>query len=90
MNKTFRKLACVCLTAVMCSTFVAGNALAFAEDGGASARKVKYDTVTAEDVTGKIDLNGIALQNLSPSVLKSAGITVKSGNFFHLDYFNTF
>lgn len=59
----------------MASSLIAGNALAFAKSGksGLSAASDRYDTVTAEDVTGKVSLSGVALENLAPSVLKSSG-----------------
>ncbi len=62
----FRRSACVGLTAVMATTFVAGQALAFADEdiSGASGATVSY-----ENVTGDIDLTDIRLANLDKSVV---------------------
>ncbi|MDE6613833.1 MAG: hypothetical protein K2K28_04705, partial [Clostridia bacterium] len=80
--KTKRRIACLSLSAIMAATFTAGNVLAFAKSGknnplSASAR---YDTVTTKDVTGKIDMTGIALNNLSSSVLENAGLASSKGS----------
>lgn len=70
-----RRIACLSLSAVMASSLIAGNALAFAKSGkdGLSASADRYDTVTTEDVTGKVSLSGVALENLSSAVIKSEG-----------------
>lgn len=74
---TKRRIACLSLSAVMAVTFAAGNALAFAKSGknGLKTASGRYDTVTTTDVTGKIDMSGVALKNLSSSVLENAGIS---------------
>ncbi len=79
-SKLTRRIACIGLTAVMAATLAAGNALAFAKSnktGSVSASR-KYDTVKAEDVTGKVDLTGVAVQHLSPQVIENAGYTTKN------------
>ncbi|MDE6001193.1 MAG: S8 family serine peptidase, partial [Clostridia bacterium] len=75
-----RRAACLCLTAVMTGSLAAGNALAFAQNGksGFSAATESYGSVSYEDITGKLDLSAIALQNLSPSVIENAGYTTSS------------
>ncbi|MDE6868737.1 MAG: leucine-rich repeat protein [Clostridia bacterium] len=75
-----RRAACVWLTGIMAATFVAGNVLAFADTkGSGTIAAEKYDTVNFTDVTGKVDVSSVALQNLSPSVLQNAGYTTASG-----------
>lgn len=74
----FRRAACLCLTGVMAATFAAGNLLAFAGSKGNELADEKYDSVEYTDVTGKVDLSGVALQNLSKSVLENAGYAPSS------------
>ncbi len=66
----------------MAATFTAGNVLAFAKSGkqGLLNASTRYDTVTTKDVTGKIDMTGIALNNLSSSVLENAGLASSKGS----------
>lgn len=75
-----RRTACLCLTAVMTASLAAGNALAFAENGKSALAPVTENSasVAFEDVTGKLDLTSIALQNLSPSVIENAGLSASS------------
>lgn len=72
MRKNFKRFACLFLTAVFGATFSAGNILAFADNGTESPSQVeKYETADIENVTGKVDLSGITLKNLAPSVLEN-------------------
>ncbi len=81
MTKKLKNASCICLSALMVSTFVAGNVLAFADDNkSASGSSRDYDTVSFEDVTGQIDLQGVALSNLNSSVLKSDGSASSTSN----------
>ncbi|MDE6598041.1 MAG: S8 family serine peptidase [Clostridia bacterium] len=75
-----RRAACLCLTAVMAGSLAAGNALAFAQNGkgGLPAASESISPVSFENVTGKLDLSAIALQNLSPSVIENAGYATSS------------
>lgn len=74
MTKKLRNASCLCLSALMVSTFVAGNVLAFADDKtGASGAANTYDNVAFEDVTGKINLQSVALGNMNSSVMESDG-----------------
>ncbi len=60
----------------MAATFTAGNVLAFADDkNGVSAATGVYDTVAFKDVTGKMDLTGVALENFNSSVLENENAT---------------
>lgn len=80
--KTKRRIACLSLSAIMAATFTAGNVLAFAKSGkqGLTAAPARYDTVTTKDVTGKMDMTGIMMNNLSSSVLENAGLTSSKGS----------
>ena len=72
MTSKFRRLACVCLTGVMTVSLAAGNALAFAQNNKKNQISTgKYDTVNITDVTGKMDLTGIALENMSSAVMEN-------------------
>lgn len=70
-----RRLACVCLTAVMglsvgaSHTLAKSNKNAESSDGNENATDVSF-----ENITGQMDLSDIVLKNLSPSVLKNAGL----------------
>ena len=75
----FRRAACIWLTGIMAATFAAGNLLALAGTKGSKELAAeKYDGVEFTDVTGKVDLSGIALQNLSESVLENAGFSAQT------------
>ena len=63
----FRRSACVGLTAVMATTFIAGQALAFADNNKNSVSA--SSGVSFENVTGKIDLTEIKLDNMNKSVV---------------------
>ncbi len=81
--KTKRRMACICLTAVMAASFTAGNALALTNINGEekAVPSVLYDKVEFENVSDKLDLTGIALQNLSPAVMDNpAGSTEVSAS----------
>lgn len=71
-----RRTACIGLTAVMASTFIAGQALAFAENGKNSLQAQgttgSSASVTYSNVTGDIDLTGIKLDNLDKSVVRDS------------------
>ncbi len=67
-----RRLACVCLTAVMSASLAASQSLAFADTG---RNAPSLDTATLEDVTGKMDFSSVQLKNLNKSVLDKAGLT---------------
>lgn len=72
----FRRAASVLLTGIMAATCAGGTLLALADTKNSNPTAVeRFDTVNFTDVTGKVDLSGVALQNLSPSVLKNAGVT---------------
>ena len=76
MGLKFRRLACVCLTAVMGVSLGARHALALANSRnnlGSGTSPVKF-----EEVTGKMDLSSIILNNLSQSVLENAGLSTVS------------
>ena len=76
MGLKFRRLACVCLTAVMGVSLGASHALALANSRnnlGSGTSPVKF-----EEVTGKMDLSSIILNNLSQSVLENAGLSTVS------------
>ena len=65
-----RRAASICLTGVMTFSLAASGALAFADIVKKSDTEI-LDTVNFTDVTGKVDLTKVALQNLSPNVLDS-------------------
>ena len=69
-----RRAACIALTATMAATFTVGQALAFADSGKKSFDTVSAPTeqaVTFKDLTGKVDVSGLARQQLSDSVIDS-------------------
>lgn len=73
MTKNLRRLACVCLTAVMGASLITSHALALANGKDKLESGVK--NVNYENVTGTMDLSSIVLNNLSPSVLANAGLS---------------
>lgn len=74
MNSKFRRIACLCLTGVMGVSLAASQIFAFAKNNN-TADGQRADKVSFEDVSGKVDLTGVALQNLSPKVLENAGLS---------------
>lgn len=66
----FRRATCVGLTAVMATTFVAGQVLAFADNGSSASGTASAAGVSYENVTGKIDLTDIKLANMNPAVVQ--------------------
>lgn len=88
MTKRFRRGASLFLTAVMASTFTAGQALAFADErSGGNAATVsavtqsssgRYDSVTATNVTGQINLDSVVLENLSSQVMPNDDYKVEN------------
>ena len=74
----FRRSACLGLTAVMATTFIAGQILAFA-DNGASAVGTSTG-VSFENVTGKIDLTEIKLANMNPAVVMENDTSVSTAD----------
>ncbi|MCM1234876.1 MAG: S8 family serine peptidase, partial [Ruminococcus flavefaciens] len=78
MKSKIRQFLCVGLTGVMLSTFIAGNALAFAKDGSSVSADGRFDTVNVQNITGKLDLTDIAVSNFNSSVInaESSGVTV--------------
>ena len=66
----FRRATCVGLTAVMATTFVAGQVLAFADNGSSASGTASASGVSYENVTGKIDLTDIKLANMNPAVVQ--------------------
>ncbi len=72
MRKKFKRIACLCLTAVFGASLSAGNLLAFADSGeGGSSQTEKYEAVDIENVTGKVDLSNVTLKNLNSSVINN-------------------
>lgn len=87
MRTKIRQLACVGLTGVMCATFIAGNALAFAKNGNNDASTDgRYDTVNYENLTGKLDLTDIAVKNLNSSVIngEASGVSVDNNKSYNV------
>lgn len=72
-----RRAASICLTGIMTFSLAASGVLAFADIVKKKDTGI-LDTVNFTDVTGKVDLTKVALQNLSPNVLENvAAKTVK-------------
>lgn len=80
--KTKRRAACISLTAIMALSLALSPALALSGSGKKSlaSAEERYDTVNVTDVTGKVDLTGVALNNLSPSVLENAGLSATANS----------
>lgn len=70
MKLNFRKLGCLCLTALMVASFGLTSYSSIDADNLAN-NSVRYDKVTATDVTGKVDVTSVVMDNLSPSVVAS-------------------
>ena len=69
---TGRRIGSLCLTAVMAVSLAAGNIIALAQHSGKNAvADNKYDSVSFENMNGKMDLTSFALQNLNKNVEKS-------------------
>ncbi|MGN0814211.1 MAG: leucine-rich repeat protein [Candidatus Coproplasma sp.] len=84
MVSKFKRIACVGLTSVMVASFAVGNVLAVTGLNSGCAASVRYDSVSLEDVTGKVDLTGVAIQNFSGSVMSNSSSTsVNSVNGSH-------
>ena len=66
----FRRATCVGLTAIMATTFVAGQVLAFADNESSASGTASAAGVSYENVTGKIDLTDIKLANMNPAVVQ--------------------
>lgn len=64
-----RRAACIGLTAVMGATFVAGQV--FALTGKGTALNQTIESVNFENVTGKVDLTKIKLENMSNRVVEN-------------------
>lgn len=77
MISKVRRGACLCLTAVFAASMIAGNVLALADNGDSLASEL-YDTVNFENVTGKMDLSSVALQNLNSSVLENTSVSASA------------
>ncbi|MDE7453408.1 MAG: S8 family serine peptidase, partial [Clostridia bacterium] len=76
----FRRAASVALTGIMAVTFTAGSLLALAGTKGKNpVAAERFDTVNYTDVTGKVDVTGLAMQNLSSNVLQNAGVKAAGG-----------
>lgn len=72
MTKKFKRAASVFLAAVTAGTLAAGQTLAFAENraSGTSLSSASLtDAVTFENVTGKLDVSSVVMDNLSTSVV---------------------
>lgn len=80
MKGKVRRISCATLATVMAASLAAGSVLAFADNkSGAEFSSTKYNSVSFTDVTGKVDLSQVALNNLSPSVIENAaGSTFKN------------
>ncbi len=68
MKLNFRKIGCLCLTALMIASFGLTSYDSIDADYLAD-NSVRYDTVKATDVTGKVDVTSVVMDNLSPSVV---------------------
>lgn len=64
-----RRAACIGLTIAIGATYVAGQVLASAD--GASSVSASAESLNFENVTGKVDLTGIRLENMSGQVLEN-------------------
>ena len=78
MTKKIKRASCLCLTAVMGISLAASGAFAFADGKNGKTAGTRYESVAFEDVTGKVDLSGVAMQNFSSQVIENAGLKVKN------------
>ncbi|MGN0818422.1 MAG: leucine-rich repeat protein, partial [Candidatus Coproplasma sp.] len=83
MISKFKRIACVGLTSVMAVSFIVGNVLAITNSTGGASASVRYDTVSLEDVTGKVDLTSVAIQNFSGNVISNSSSSAESVNGSH-------
>lgn len=83
MISKFKRIACIGLTSVMAASFAVGNVLAVINSNKSSLASVRYDTVTLDDVTGKVDLSSVAIQNFTGSVMTNNSAKSTSVNGSH-------
>ncbi|MDE7087209.1 MAG: hypothetical protein K2O67_03350, partial [Clostridia bacterium] len=65
----FRKAACIGLTAVMSATFIASQALAFADGNNLSAETSTSQSLAFENANGKVNLTDIKLNNMTKQAM---------------------
>ncbi|MGN0823050.1 MAG: hypothetical protein ACI4NG_04690, partial [Candidatus Gallimonas sp.] len=74
MKERTRQIACLGLTLTMATSFVTASLVSAGGFGGANAAAESglVDAVEFSDVTGKVNLTSVALQNLNSSVIENA------------------
>ncbi len=74
MKFKFRRLGCIALTAMMLSSFSVSTYVSLAQDdivNGVKVETTQTDTVSLQNVTGKVNIDNVVLENLASNVYET-------------------